>query len=78
MTFTSSTGLVIVDCNPGVGHVFEAFTQFAQKSNISSLYVPLFGDMEHRDWFDQFWTAELCQQFQEGKLLVAGCDRPGH
>ena len=75
ISFTSSTGLVIVDCVPGVGNFFEAFAQVVQKVNVPVFYCPLFGSMEHRDWFDQFWTSDLCQQFQEGKLAVPGCDR---
>lgn len=77
VTFPNSTGLVVVDCNPGVGNFMEAFTQVIQQNNVAALYVPIFGDMEHRDWFDQFWSSELCQQFQEGKLAVPGCERQG-
>ena len=73
--FTSSTGLVVVDLVVGVGNFFEGFTQLCLKSNVASLYIPVFGDMEHREWFDQFWTSELCDQFQEGKLPVPGCER---
>lgn len=75
--FTSSTGLVVIDCCPNVGHIFEGFVHMSQKINTPSIYIPLYSDMDHKEWSDAFWTSELITMFQKGDLNVPGCERLG-
>ena len=70
-------GVVVVDCCPNVGHVFEGFVRMEQKVNVPSIYLPIYTDIDHKDWSEVFWTAELVSLFQQGKLNVPGCERPG-
>ena len=77
VAFTSSTGLVVVDLFPYVGNFLEGFQRMTEKVNTPAVYIPVYTDMEHKDWSDAFWTSEFMSLFQNGKLTVAGSERWG-
>ncbi|CAK9011673.1 unnamed protein product [Durusdinium trenchii] len=68
-------GLVIVDVVPNVGTFFEGFQQFTQKCNTPSFYMPLFKDMEHREWFEAYWSEDMAASFVKGQISVSGVER---
>lgn len=70
-------GLVVVDCCPNVGNFLEGFQRMTEKINTPALYVPIYNDINHKDWSDMFWTGELVSLFQRGELKVPGCERLG-
>ncbi|CAK9059645.1 unnamed protein product [Durusdinium trenchii] len=65
-------GLVVVDCCPNVGNFLEGFQRMTEKINTPALYVPIYNDINHKDWSDMFWTGELVSLFQRGELKVDG------